>query len=550
MSDSPPLLGAIPLTRVTPRRPAGARHGAGPWVLAAAALLAGGLFAAAVTAVGAAPGGRLPVLLVDNLGQLAAPTLAGLAGLAAARRSRGGRATAWWLLSAGVGSWAAGQAIWTWHEVVLGREVPFPSAADAGFLAFPLLATAGLLAWLHAGGQATARVRDLLDGSIIAGALLVLSWQTSLGAAGAAGGSDPLALGLSLAYPIGDVVLGTLVLLTLARAAAAERARLAVLGAGLGGLALADSAYVFLVAEGNYATGNLISTGWVTGFLLIAAAAASSPGPDQPLAVERPSWLRLILPYLPLAPAVAVLADEPMHGRVVPPQQVALALLLVGLVLLRQFIVLADHHRLMGQLRRREAELAHRATHDPLTGVANRSLFVERLGQVLAGHHRDGRAVAVAFCDVDDFKAINDVWGHAAGDALLVEVAERLQGNVRAVDTTARLGGDEFAVLLEEPHEDPAVIARRLVRVLGEPVILAGEPVPSGVSVGMAVVPARTGAPRSEPVVSADTVLAAADRAMYAAKTAGKGTAVVERLADAGGWPALPPPSAAGPAGR
>ena len=100
----------------------------------------------------------------------------------AARRTAGHRRRAWAWLSAGTGAWAAGQAVWSFYEVVLGREVPFPSLADVGFLLFPLAAAVGLVIWLGTqSDQLAARGRDLLDGAIIAGSLLVLSWVTTLG---------------------------------------------------------------------------------------------------------------------------------------------------------------------------------------------------------------------------------------------------------------------------------------------------------------------------------------------------------------------------------
>jgi len=122
------------------------------------------------------------VTLISNGGQLLA-AMVGSAGCAiASTRSEGPRRRAWLWLSVGTGSWAAGQAVWSFYEVVLSREVPFPSLADVGFLAFPLVAGVGLLIWSGAQGhQALARGRDVMDGAIIAVSLLVLSWVTVMG---------------------------------------------------------------------------------------------------------------------------------------------------------------------------------------------------------------------------------------------------------------------------------------------------------------------------------------------------------------------------------
>jgi diguanylate cyclase (GGDEF)-like protein/PAS domain S-box-containing protein len=120
-----------------------------------------------------------------------------------------------------------------------------------------------------------------------------------------------------------------------------------------------------------------------------------------------------------------------------------------------------------------ECELEHQAFHDRLTGLANRALFRDRLEHALARRtrHRDQHPVAVLLLDLDDFKVVNDSLGHAAGDRLLVMVAERLRGHLRASDTTARLGGDEFAVLLDDPAADDEAlrVAERLIEVLAAP---------------------------------------------------------------------------------
>jgi diguanylate cyclase (GGDEF)-like protein len=157
--------------------------------------------------------------------------------------------------------------------------------------------------------------------------------------------------------------------------------------------------------------------------------------------------------------------------------------------------------------------LAHEARHDPLTGLANRSLFSLRVEAALA---RQGTAPAVMFLDLDDFKGINDTLGHAAGDALLVTVAERLRASLREEDLAARLGGDEFAVLLE--HAPTSVEAERAAeRVLGAlvaPLTVEGRAVRVQASIGVAL--ASAGAS------SAEELLRNADLAMYTAKARGR----------------------------
>jgi diguanylate cyclase (GGDEF)-like protein len=167
-------------------------------------------------------------------------------------------------------------------------------------------------------------------------------------------------------------------------------------------------------------------------------------------------------------------------------------------------------------LRRQADLLSHAAFHDPLTNLANRSLFRDRLDHAIARADRSGRLVAVLFLDLDDFKAINDGSGHAAGDEVLVTVADRLRAVLRPQDTLARLGGDEFAVLLEDlsSADDAAVVAERIVAELSAPLTVNGRERSLGTSVGIALGGAGS---------NGDELTRAADLAMYDAKAAGKG---------------------------
>jgi diguanylate cyclase (GGDEF)-like protein/PAS domain S-box-containing protein len=163
-----------------------------------------------------------------------------------------------------------------------------------------------------------------------------------------------------------------------------------------------------------------------------------------------------------------------------------------------------------------EASLVRLAHYDQLTGLPNRALFLERLGQALARAEGLGRAVAVLFLDLDNFKVINDSLGHGAGDRLLAAVAARLRSSVRVGDTAARFGGDEFAVLLEDLGDDcdATETADRVVRSLHAPVVLDGHEVCPSFSVGVA-----TSAPNGD---TPERMLRHADLAMYRAKANGK----------------------------
>jgi diguanylate cyclase (GGDEF)-like protein len=168
-----------------------------------------------------------------------------------------------------------------------------------------------------------------------------------------------------------------------------------------------------------------------------------------------------------------------------------------------------------------ERRLAHQATHDPLTGVGNRAALVDRLELALARARRSGRAVAVLFCDLDGFKAINDRYGHDRGDRLLVEVAARIGRAVRPSDTVCRTGGDEFVIVCEDlgdPDQAHTIAERVRATVETTPVDLGELRIPISVSVGVALADLASDDP--------DRLLRSADLAMYARKqerTGGRG---------------------------
>ena len=161
-----------------------------------------------------------------------------------------------------------------------------------------------------------------------------------------------------------------------------------------------------------------------------------------------------------------------------------------------------------------EDQLVYSAFHDSLTTLANRALFRDRVEDTLETVGRDG--IAVLFLDLDSFKQVNDLLGHASGDLLLVQVAERLRQSVRPGDTVARLGGDEFAVLLEGADDATAVdVAERITNALQTPFVVDGQEILVRGSLGLAIA--------SADAQSADKLLRNADLAMYRAKAAGEG---------------------------
>ncbi|MEO8422907.1 MAG: GGDEF domain-containing protein [Actinomycetota bacterium] len=172
--------------------------------------------------------------------------------------------------------------------------------------------------------------------------------------------------------------------------------------------------------------------------------------------------------------------------------------------------------REINELKRTELDLQHLATHDPLTGLPNRFLLMDRLSQTLAHAKRTRSIFAVFFLDVDDFKAINDARGHEFGDLVLQALAATLLGTIRSSDTVARIGGDEFVVVLETlgGRQDAKLVADKILRRVAKPLTLGQHEVKVTVSIGISFHPDNAG--------DAEVLVRAADYAMYLAKGQGK----------------------------
>jgi diguanylate cyclase (GGDEF)-like protein len=320
-----------------------------------------------------------------------------------------------------------------------------------------------------------------------------------------------------LAYPIGDVVVATMLVVLAAGGTSAGQRTLALLSCGLGGIAVSDSTVVYLLSTNRLSEGNWVDTGWLMGCLLIGLAALSARSrpiePPSPNA-EAPR-ARLLSPYLPVCVAVVMAVGDEFNGGL--SDVIFLTLVaLIGLVVARQSLALSEIRRLSV----RERQLEHQASHDSLTDLANWAYFRRRLSRALGdASEAPMGTVAVLFVDLDDFKDVNDRLGHPAGDRLLIAVADRLRGCIRPTDTAARLGGDEFGVLVAGAPgtREVTLIAERILEALHIPIWLGPElSIAPRASIGLAVA--------DSPAVGTDELLRRADLAMYAAKSRGKGT--------------------------
>ena len=398
------------------------------------------------------------------------------------------------------------------HDRLRGSVLPsYPPTAMVGFLIFPLVACVALIIF-PSGYPGVVRFRMLLDGAIVGASLFVVAWVTLLRDVYSASGVSRVDEMLSIACPIAGIVTVTVAILGLARASPHWRRTFTVLTIGLTLIAAAGGAYVFSLVRHSYLADGAWSLEWPAGLVLLGIAALNCPAEGPEASPEPPTSaapISLWLPYIPLAIA-GVLELAELHSHLGSDPALAATPWLIIAVLARQFMVVAENRRLLHSV-------SDQALHDPLTNLANRILFHDRLDHAIQLYHRDQRSVAVLSMDLDDFKLINDNLGHPAGDALLVQAAQRLMSCVRTGDTVGRLGGDEFAVLIEDAGEQAHLIVYQIMEAFERPFSADGEVIFMRPSAGLAV------AGVDDPDLRAGALLKQADIAMYSAKRFGGG---------------------------
>jgi len=248
--------------------------------------------------------GDQAVTAIDDIGEALAAAIAAVACAWAASNAAGKDRLGWALMGISAGLWAAGEVVWSIYEVGLAVDVPYPSLADVGFLAAVPFALAGIRAfWSEARGTST-RWRVWFDGVIVALALTSTAWGFGLRTVYE---SDSATKALDLAYPVSDILIGTVLILAIRRATQQQKGRMAFLLAGVACYSIADSAFAFLTAQGAFGSvGNVIDTGWFAGYLLIALAAIYPAAPPKVATQKAPLDLwQLALPWMTLLLASA-----------------------------------------------------------------------------------------------------------------------------------------------------------------------------------------------------------------------------------------------------
>lgn len=458
---------------------------------------------------------------VDTAVQFGAAILTLAGGLLAVARTAGVQRR-WRLLYLGsMTCWVIAQLFRVTGSIGAGDPLA-DVAATVSFLLCPVLSLTALILLGRSGGVVVhpprGPLRQSVTTNIIDGLVASLAFAILAGMGGfihqlTATSPDLVNMGLRIALGLTELmVVGTAVVMAmLYDVDRPYRATYLFLAGGVVTVAAAYRVGVYLEFIGVDGGSLWGGVGFVAGQWMITHALmrTSQRDTDDDHAYRRTDWVRLILPYVGFFGTAMLFAFQVLTGRPLSSFAAYGAVLMVFLVTIRQVLVT----RAQWALTRR---LYWAVRHDPLTGLPNRILFSERLER--AARDRD---FVLIFVDLDDFKEVNDRYGHAAGDELLCAVGTRLKGCLAAGDTLARIGGDEFAVLARAGRDRLEHVADRLRLALRNPFLVQGSSVRVSASMGV-VGPDETGL-RQTP----DDLLRHADISMFAGKRQGKDTAVV-----------------------
>jgi hypothetical protein len=300
--------------------------------------------------------GDRAVTAIDDIGEAVAAAIGAAACAWAAAHGQGRDRLGWACMAVSAALWAAGEVVWSVYEVGMGVDVPYPSLADAGFLGAVPFAVAGIrLFWGEAHGTSS-RWRVWFDGVIVALALTSTAWGFGLREVWTSGSPT---LALDLAYPVSDIVIGTVLILAIRRATHQQKGRMALLLAGVACYSIADSAFAYLTAQGAFGTvGSVIDTGWFAGFLLIALAALYPAGPAPAARREAPLDLwQLALPWMTLLTASAGDLYSALSGHELDLLQTSLTGILAVLLTVNMIIERREFLEMLTEINESHAKL-------------------------------------------------------------------------------------------------------------------------------------------------------------------------------------------------
>ncbi|MGE2728322.1 putative bifunctional diguanylate cyclase/phosphodiesterase [Mycolicibacterium vaccae] len=447
---------------------------------------------------------------------------AAVCGLVVARRVTG--VARWWRLFcvAALLTWVLGQLSW-----MAGGWGAAPPAALVFYLLLPVLAVVSLTLLLRSSGGATpwqdaasrqSMVTNALDGVVAGMSFLVLSILGDFGVNSVVALPRVDSSALSVTWAVAELLVVACVVAFAMIYELGRRYRTNFLWMATGLLTMAASdrlvAYFGAVTIG---TGELwAGLGLIFGPVFLALGLLEYPQRVDDTDERRLDWAHLILPYTGFVGVTLLVAYHSWMGGPIVPAVSWLIIAMVVMISVRSVLATRAQNLLTQRLYWAQRGLAYQVHHDALTGLPNRLLFADRLDEAM----RDGPFVLI-FIDLDDFKDVNDRFGHAAGDELLCAVGERLKRYVGERDTLARIGGDEYAILIAEHNDDTEVVADHLRVALREPFAVHGTSVQVKASMGL--VHSDTGGPSQ----TSDDLLRQADISMYAGKRLGKNATVV-----------------------
>ena len=466
------------------------------------------------------PWGAEGAAFLSDFGEVPVELIGVTLGIAiVAREPRRQARLAWGLVTLALGANLIGNVVYGVYDQA-GQQ-PFPSIADAFYLGFYPLMLLGLLALPTASLRRDLfawRVWSNVVIVILGGGMALVHFVLLPTVAQLSG--EPVTTLVSLAYPAGDLALVTAIAtISSRRPYAGDRGVLALFMLAVGAWFIADLAFAILSASAAYEQGSISDVIWLAGDLAFVLAAqaclVSMPRKDRDTPGEVLSIGRLG-PYAMLGLGLLTLVAATLGEQREIAVLAILVVLLTALVVFRQLVDESQRRRAEAALLAERSAAADRAArqarHDSLTSLPNRIRVHELLQGEIEASRLTGRPVTLGFLDLNYFKAVNDNFGHAVGDELLVEVSHRLVRSVREGDTVARLGGDEFAIILPGTSADDALhVIERAMDALEQPIDLAGTEVAVGGAFGFATFP-DCGA------TDDDALIRCADTAMYRAK--------------------------------